>query len=72
MPMGVWGVLHGLCLKKSHNLPANLALGVEFPSHGGQKLLGAGIQYVGFGFKNLVSYIKINIGMRILVIISQF
>lgn len=38
MPVGVWGVLHGLCSKKSRNLPANLGLGAEFPSHGGQKL----------------------------------
>lgn len=40
MPVGLRGVLHGLCLKKSHNLPANLGLGVEFPSRGGQKLSG--------------------------------
>lgn len=40
MPVGVWGVLHGLCLKKGHNLPANLGLGVEFPSHGGQNHSG--------------------------------
>ncbi len=40
MPVGVRGVLHGLCLKKGRNLPANLGFGVEFPSHGGQKLSG--------------------------------
>lgn len=38
MPVGVWGILHGLCLKNSCNLPANLGLGVEFPSHGGHAL----------------------------------
>lgn len=52
MPMGVWGVLHGLCLKKSHNLPANLALGVEFPSHGGQTLSGE------LAYSMLVSVLK--------------
>lgn len=45
MPVGVKGGLHGLCLKKSHNIPPNLQLGVEFPSCGARKL---GIRYVGF------------------------
>ena len=31
MPVGVWGVLHGLCFRKVHNLPTNLGLEVEFP-----------------------------------------
>jgi hypothetical protein len=35
IPVGVWGVLHGLCLKNSYNLPTNLWLGEEFPLHGG-------------------------------------
>lgn len=51
MPVGVWGVLHGLCLKRSRNLPANLGLVVEFPSHGGQSLSGE-LAYVGVRFKN--------------------
>lgn len=38
---GSGGILHGLCLKNSCNLPANLGFGVEFHLHGGHGLRGS-------------------------------